>query len=294
LYYFPKFANVTDEQGRSFPGNPTVGDNYYTVTCWSNMSSIYVKVVDMCPCYYCPVNEECRYQESCCYKSIDHPKAGFPSMDLSFWAFEKLAHPEYGVIMIDYRPVDCGSHQAVPWTGGISRTLYQDMVGPGWAFFAYKTPPSKKNNFNVTAAGQGLNGGNAACAELLEGGALTFHSRGAGVPGYQPFSGVQTLEFWIKNVDHPGQTPPVRIVLSGDHSKPTNAAPGKLKEPPNDYCNSEVYLSNVSPSQTAAGGWMKYDIPFANFNCPNPGVLNKLDFMTTGWTTVCVDNVQLL
>jgi hypothetical protein len=32
-------------------------------------------------------------QESCCNKAYKHPKAGQNEFDLSFWAYEQLAHP---------------------------------------------------------------------------------------------------------------------------------------------------------------------------------------------------------
>lgn len=294
LFYFPKYANVTDEMGRAFPGNPTESQNYYTVKCWDK-NTVVVKVVDLCPCYYCPTGQPCRYQESCCNKRLNHPKSGQHNFDLSFWAFEKLAHPSYGIMMIDFRPVDCATHEPVSYIPGeISRTLYSDMVGTGWAWFAYKTPPEDKNNFQVTAGGQGLGGGNAACAEVEAGGAQSFWSRGAGVKNFEPFSGVNTISFWIRDVNNPGSTPNIRMVVSGDHTLPTNAPPGTLKdEPPTNYCKSEVYLRSRSASQTGEGGWLKFDIPFADFGC-DAAVMNKLDFLTQERTRFCMDEVKLL
>lgn len=34
-----------------------------------------------------------------------HPKAGQWNFDLSYFAFEKLAHPMYGIMMVDFRCV---------------------------------------------------------------------------------------------------------------------------------------------------------------------------------------------
>jgi hypothetical protein len=48
---------------------------------------------------------ECYYQESCCNKAYKHPKAGQNEFDLSFWAYEQLAHPMYPEMMLEYRPV---------------------------------------------------------------------------------------------------------------------------------------------------------------------------------------------
>ena len=35
------------------------------------------------------------------------PPSGVQHFDLAFDAFEQLAHPVYGVVMLKYRPVDC-------------------------------------------------------------------------------------------------------------------------------------------------------------------------------------------
>ena len=40
-----------------------------------------------------------------CIEPQKHPKAGQWNFDLSYFAFEKLAHPEYGVMMVDFRCV---------------------------------------------------------------------------------------------------------------------------------------------------------------------------------------------
>ena len=78
LFDFASVANVTDDSGRSFPGNPTQGQDFISAQCWDPQSSIVVKIIDICPCYYCPQtgpDAYCRYQESCC-KSLDHVKSG--------------------------------------------------------------------------------------------------------------------------------------------------------------------------------------------------------------------------
>lgn len=45
-------------------------------------------------------------------------------------------HPMYGVAMIDFRPVECGSGKPItPLTPGyVSKQLYSDMVGVGWGW----------------------------------------------------------------------------------------------------------------------------------------------------------------
>lgn len=65
--------------------------------CYDPEKSIIVSIVDTCPCYY-PGNH---YSNSrwCC-QDQDH-------LDLSNVAFDQLAEQKWGVIGIEYRPVEC-------------------------------------------------------------------------------------------------------------------------------------------------------------------------------------------
>jgi hypothetical protein len=57
--------------------------------------------------------------------------------DLSYFAFEQLIHPVYGVGMVEYRTVDCDTGAPLP-QGFIDRTaLYCGGVRPGWGYQAY-------------------------------------------------------------------------------------------------------------------------------------------------------------
>eukprot|EP00967_Tisochrysis_lutea_P089587 scaffold127620_cov15-Tisochrysis_lutea.AAC.2 len=62
------------------------------------------------------------------------------------------------------------------------------------------------------ADGEGLGGGAAACAEIPEGLGMTWWARGAGIPNFEPFDGVEVISFWIKNKAEPGQPVPARAV----------------------------------------------------------------------------------
>ena len=51
----------------------------------------------------------------------------------------QLAHPLYGIMMLDFRPVDCISRQPLALVPGyISNTIYGDRVETGWAWFPYQ------------------------------------------------------------------------------------------------------------------------------------------------------------
>ena len=61
--------------------------------CWDDAASIFVRIIDICPCQRPP--EQGGYNRACCMTA--------PSFDLSYWAFEKLAHPLYGDMTIQVR-----------------------------------------------------------------------------------------------------------------------------------------------------------------------------------------------
>jgi hypothetical protein len=54
FYYFPQHASAPDTQGRAFPGNPAEKEGLVYVKCWDNKKSVRVRIIDICPCYYCP------------------------------------------------------------------------------------------------------------------------------------------------------------------------------------------------------------------------------------------------
>lgn len=96
LYYQPSVnRNVTDTQGRSFPGNDREADGYVSVKCWSPDTTVVVRIIDTCPCLYAPKGSAPYFQHSCCgnLSPEKHTKSGTYGFDISFWAFEKLAHP---------------------------------------------------------------------------------------------------------------------------------------------------------------------------------------------------------
>lgn len=59
--------------------------------------------------------------------------------DLSYWGFQQLAHPLNGIMMTEFRPVSCDTHEPLQFDPGfINSTLYGDRVETGWAWFPYK------------------------------------------------------------------------------------------------------------------------------------------------------------
>lgn len=123
-------------------------------------------------------------------------------IDLSYWAFEKLAHPLYGVMNVDFRPVDCYDHTPLPLTPGhISRTIYSNTPEPGWAFNTFK--PAEQS---IMKAGAAHDGGAGACASVLPSGGVSWTCRRCTDGGYQPFNGASAISFWAKPVKNIGST----------------------------------------------------------------------------------------
>lgn len=104
----PAVAQPPDTQGRAWPGNPAEARGLMEVQC-SSSESIVVRIADSCPCQQ-KLPSGTVTQTWCCGDQWH--------MDLSFWAFERLAHPVYGATMIDFRPVDCGSKAVLPLVPG--------------------------------------------------------------------------------------------------------------------------------------------------------------------------------
>ncbi|KIZ03007.1 hypothetical protein MNEG_4950 [Monoraphidium neglectum] len=103
--------NVTDSQGRRvpYPGNPAEARGEMEVTCTDPSRTLLIRIADSCPCtQVLPEGApgvarggETRTQAWCC--------GGIQHFDLSYDGFEQLAHPVYGITMLEYRPVDCNT-----------------------------------------------------------------------------------------------------------------------------------------------------------------------------------------
>lgn len=55
-------------------------------------------------------------------------------LDLSYDAFEKLAHPIYGVMMMEYRPVDCDTQRPLPYNAAPYPSIYWGGIKAGWGW----------------------------------------------------------------------------------------------------------------------------------------------------------------
>lgn len=93
-YHLPRFArnDLKNPEGWEWSGVPHhVPEEHKWTQCNNEEKSIVIKIIDYCPCIYIGG----RRQRWCC-GPIDH-------LDLSYWAFNHLAHPLYGMMMVEYR-----------------------------------------------------------------------------------------------------------------------------------------------------------------------------------------------
>lgn len=284
-FYMPKVdQNLHDSRGRKWLGNPWEKDGLQGALCWGNETT-WVRIVDSCPPN--PLSPWCKADST-----VFH-------FDMSFWAFEKLAHPLYGVMPIRFRPVDCDTKRPLvvdskspdnPTTapdpatattaltpGFISKDLvYEKGLRPGWTMFTWlngyqllsvhgaaeapTSPPKRKES--------------PACASLLPGGGMRFACRGCQAKGYQPFLNATYVSFKVKADNAvikfpsspPGSIPPLKAYL-------IRAGTGGAEE---NYCG-EAFLRDwpVTKNATltsagplaAEGGWHQFDIPISKFMC---------------------------
>jgi hypothetical protein len=98
---------------------------------------------------------------------------GMQHFDLSYFAFEQLFHPVYGVGMVEYRTVDCETGRPLPQVGYIDRTaLYSGGPRPGWGYQAFSSSNTQVVSPGEHAAGPGLQEHKHqpawACADVLD------------------------------------------------------------------------------------------------------------------------------
>ncbi|GAX79409.1 hypothetical protein CEUSTIGMA_g6850.t1 [Chlamydomonas eustigma] len=263
--YRPYLASISssykDTYGRSWPGNPDEKEGLLYTKCWDQDKALRIRIVDSCPCIQVlpdgapgvKKGGEVRRQEWCC--------GGEHHFDLSYYAFEELAHPVYGAMMLKYRPVDCVSGAELPSSPGyVSKTIFKDVPQPGWAWFPYK-PLSTQ----VSVPGVAPDGSGATCVSVEGGGGLSFRCRDCYKPGYQPFAGASSVKFWIKQNDGSfidqitPEVPQLKVFVYNQEK--------------NQYCKREQILANYLEQ---AGSWFRFTLPMSGFECGGGSVSQNL------------------
>ena len=180
-------------------------------------------------------------------------------IDLSYWAFEKLAHPTYGVMNVKIRPVDCETHKPLHLSPGhVSKTIYSNTIQPGWSWQPYKDQDTE-----LMRPGAGHDGGPAAFTALLKDGGVSFNCRRCAEGGYQPFNGAGTLAFWVtehENAWHKFSGMSLKLNL------------GRVDR--NQFCDAAVFLKDYGAKKTMGLHSKYYEIPVSEFECGTLGLNN--------------------
>ncbi|GFR49513.1 hypothetical protein Agub_g11554 [Astrephomene gubernaculifera] len=298
-------------------------DNYgssfdRTASCYDTDASLVVRIVDVCPCQY-PSNAY-NNKRWCC-GDRDH-------LDMSIWAFEKLAETRWGVIPIRYRPVPCDykpskkaksisnpTPAVKPPAGDVRRTrdwpeyfpdssntrlsVFEDgyasgIVDNSWKMQLQSLADSSKS---------GAAGSQAVCGKVPIGGALAFR----GWNGM--FSKRKALEFWFyvgaTGWDGKDQkTPDLWVSVSGKKggckpsrvidSKPIYYEPMWKPYAQTYYWGWQIYLPVFN-------GWKVNSVinKYSDFTgCGGNSVwdLDTIEFRNDGWAEqwACVDRVRLI
>ncbi len=73
-----------------------------------------------------------------------------------------------------------------------------------------------------------------------------------------------------------------------------------LKQETGNFCASEPTIGSLTPAQTASGGWARYEVPTADFNCAGGGIalgdVTQLEFQNTGErdAAVCIAELKIV
>jgi hypothetical protein len=182
-----------DSYGRKVPARPAKRDDifnssskeYEFVRCWDESLVIKVKIIDTCPCEY-----EYGKQEICC--------GPVPHFDLSYYAYEKLAHPIQGKMNIQFRPVSCddeSTHLDVDLgaRARVVKTIYDGGLGAGWALLPYR---DRWLVINRDGYGR-VESSSALCGEFSPRGRVAFHCWLCETSA-QPFANASSISVWIR------------------------------------------------------------------------------------------------
>ena len=69
---------------------------------------------------------------------------GIQHFDISYWAFEQLAHPLFGLMNLEFKTVDCDTGADLPY-GYVNKDVIYGSGGTeaGWSWFPYQASYSE-------------------------------------------------------------------------------------------------------------------------------------------------------
>lgn len=157
-----------------------------------------------------------------------------------------------------------------------------------------------------------MGGSNATCVNVATqasygqsgtgGGGLGFTAVNGTNPGYQPFAGKSTLDFWVKSnstgpgdkseAGYPkGSLPDLNLYLSGAEAQ--------------QFCANSLQLTDLTPVETEptedGGTYYHFQIPFDSFNCAGGSAgslasINSIGFGSNSgadYASFCIDDLVL-
>lgn len=279
------YSTVLDDYNRTWNGNPLMAQNQLLTQCWngtqrlgltSPTGSIYIHVTDNCPClqYDNSSTTVTGVNPPCC-GNVNH-------FDLSYYGFERLAHPNYGLMNLQFRPVDCYTRVPLEYLPGyINETIYGDNIETGWAWYPYQ-----QNNKQLQVPGAGVGGSNATCIDVKPQGGLSLVSRSAAQAGYQPFiaNNASTLSFYVKSTS---------AANIGQGSGVPNGVTVSIGNSETQYYCTGLQLNTLAVSDVS-NGLSHLTVPISQFNC-NLSNVQELGFQNVGSSSVqfCLDNIAL-
>ena len=298
-------ADWKDDFNRSFPGYPGVPSPPFagrvkltSAQCWNESNAIFVRTIDICPCRR--PSEQGGYNRACCMTA--------PHLDLSYWAFEKLAHPLFGDMTIQFRPVDCETRQPLSAStaanatsggvlGGATSLVYDGDFVRGWAFNSFKVDWA---NLTLPAGGMaaGLSGSsnrNATCVQISgAGGLIGFYCARC----RDVFSDAVRVRIrpaqQLSGNPTGGGVPPLQVVVSRREYNSTSGGGGEV------YCDKKPTLSDAYKTGSGPDGYNTYTIPFADFGCTrlDRASANRITLVnpssnTNDLLTFCIDRLSV-
>lgn len=272
-----------DSRGRAFPDPDKARLPHVWARCWDEGSSVVARSVDVCAC-----ENSWGRNEPCCQKAphldltcaserasgagagvspIPAPPAShdFKPAVNSYWTFERLAHPLFGNAIVQYRPVDCGSHapnpapsQGVP--GGATGLVYArgGGPGPGWGVNLYRSLEASWVTPDGACATLASGGGELAfvclrCAAVFSGGPIQLAVRVDGKGGAcGADGGAGALQLLVSRVP-------------GDGVDGGGGADGE------GACSAKPLLGAADlPGHCDGDGFASFSVPWSKLGCAFP------------------------
>ena len=295
--FYVTAPDVKDVHGRSFPG--ALSDRYIGAKCWNDTGSVVVHISDTCPCHR--PEAQGGYNPPCCGPG--------PHFDLSYWAWSHLAHPLYGNMAIQFRPVNCSTHAplsaghsnsptGIP--GGATSVVFDSGIQYGWGLTLSNATWA---NWTLPVGGGGI----AACATLQPQGVLGWqcfpgcHDLFTGGPVRLTVREAQSVTGYPAGGSNGGLNDlPVKLLISRAFFNETNAVGEAI-------CQGTPMLNGNTTSgppgaervQGASGGFVTIQFPFDDFQCGARNVTkataNRIELQNAGRKDVslCVQSLTI-